>query len=192
MVLIIVFPRLAPWAIIARRSAAGKCALRPPPLPPHPLSNYNTGMSRRSILGRWSTHPAARLAFPGILLVLAVCLAYLPVWHAGFIWDDDYYVTANRLLTAPDGWYRIWFSWDSPSQYFPLTYTWFRFERDWWGLQPAGYHAMNLLLHAANALLLWRLLKRLDVPGSWLAAALFALHPVQVESVAWVSELRTC
>jgi tetratricopeptide (TPR) repeat protein len=135
-------------------------------------------------------HPRARLAFPGILLVLAVFLAYLPVWHAGFIWDDDYYVTANRLLTAPDGLYRIWFSWDSPSQYFPLTYTWFRFERDLWGLQPVGYHAMNLLLHAANALLLWRLLKRLDIPGSWLAAALFALHPVQVESVAWVSELK--
>ena len=126
----------------------------------------------------------------GLLLVAATFLAYLPVWHAGYIWDDDAYVTADRLLTAPDGLRRIWFSLDSPSQYFPLTYTWLRFEHDLWGLNPAGYHGMNLLLHTVNALLLWRLLKRLAVPGAWLGAALFALHPVQVESVAWVSELK--
>ena len=97
----------------------------------------------------------------GLLLVAATFLAYLPVWHAGYIWDDDVYVTANRLLTSPDGLRLIWFSLDSPSQYFPLTYTWLRFEHDLWGLNPAGYHGMNLLLHTANALLLWRLLKRL-------------------------------
>ncbi|MGA3269104.1 MAG: hypothetical protein ABSE16_20100, partial [Verrucomicrobiota bacterium] len=126
----------------------------------------------------------------GFALAAITLLAYLPVWHAGFIWDDDAYVTANPLLTAPDGLRRIWFTLDSPSQYFPLTYTWLRFERGLWGLHPAGYHGMNLLLHTANALLLWRLLKRLALPGAWLAAALFALHPVQVESVAWVSELK--
>jgi protein O-mannosyl-transferase len=127
---------------------------------------------------------------PGLLLVAAVVFAYQPVWHAGFIWDDDLYVTHNRLLTAPDGLQRIWFSLDSPSQYFPLTYTTFRLERALWGLNPAGYHWVNLLLHAANALLVWRLLRRLSVPGAWLAAAIFALHPVQVESVAWISERK--
>ncbi len=126
----------------------------------------------------------------GFALAALTLLAYLPVWHAGFIWDDDAYVTANPLLTAPDGLRRIWFTLDSPSQYFPLTYTWLRLERGLWGLHPAGYHGVNLLLHTANALLLWRLLKRLALPGAWLAAALFALHPVQVESVAWVSELK--
>jgi tetratricopeptide (TPR) repeat protein len=126
----------------------------------------------------------------GFALAALTLLAYLPVWHAGFIWDDDVYVTANPLLTAPDGLRRIWFTLDSPSQYFPLTYTWLRLERGLWGLHPAGYHGINLLLHTANALLLWRLLKRLALPGAWLAAALFALHPVQVESVAWVSELK--
>jgi len=126
----------------------------------------------------------------GLLLAALTLLAYWPVWHAGFIWDDDAYVTANPLLTAPDGLRRIWFTLDSPSQYFPLTYTWLRCERGLWGLHPAGYHGMNLLLHTANALLLWRLLQRLALPGAWLAAALFALHPVQVESVAWVSELK--
>ena len=126
----------------------------------------------------------------GLLLVAATLLAYLPAWHAGFVWEDAIYVTGNPLLTAPDGLRRIWFTLDSPSQYFPLTYTWLRFEHGLWGLQPAGYHGMNVALHAANALMLWRLLKRLAVPGAWLAAALFALHPVQVESVASISELK--
>ena len=120
----------------------------------------------------------------------ATILAYQPAWRAGFVWDDDLYVTHNRLLTAPDGLRRIWFSLESPSQYFPLVYTTFRFERALWGLQPAGYHWVNILLQAANALLVWRLLARLRLPGAWLAAAIFALHPVQVESVAWITERK--
>jgi len=126
----------------------------------------------------------------GFFLVVLILIAYQPAWHAGFIWDDDAYLTQNPLLTAPDGLRRIWFSLDSPSQYFPLTYTTFYIERAWWGLNPAGYHWVNLLLHAANALLVWRLLARLRVPGAWLAAAIFALHPVQVESVAWITERK--
>jgi tetratricopeptide (TPR) repeat protein len=126
----------------------------------------------------------------GLLLLLLICLAYLPAFHAGFIWDDDRYVTNNPLLTAPDGWWRIWFSLDSPSQYFPLTYSVFRLEHALWGGESAGYHGLNILLHAVNALLVWRLLQRLSVPGAWLAAAIFAVHPVQVESVAWISELK--
>jgi tetratricopeptide (TPR) repeat protein len=125
-----------------------------------------------------------------LLLVAATILAYQQAWRAGFIWDDDVYVTANRLLTAPDGLRRIWFSLESPSQYFPLVYTTFRLEYGMWGSNPAGYHWVNILLHAANALLLWQLLGRLRVPGAWFAAALFALHPVHVESVAWVTERK--
>lgn len=124
------------------------------------------------------------------LLVAAVLIAYFPATHAGYIWDDDVYVTQNPLLPAPDGLRRIWFSTDSPSQYFPLVYTTFRIEYGIWGLKPAGYHWDNILLHAANALLVWRLLARLKVPGAWLAAMIFALHPVQVESVAWVTERK--
>ncbi len=124
------------------------------------------------------------------VLALVTILAYQPVWRAGFIWDDDKYVTDNPLLTAPDGLWRIWFSFNSPSQYFPLAYTVFRLEHWLWGLNPAGYHWVNLLLHVANALLVWRLLWRLGVPGAWLAAAIFALHPVQVETVAWITELK--
>jgi protein O-mannosyl-transferase len=125
-----------------------------------------------------------------LVLVVTTILAYQPAWHGGFIWDDDAYITNNELLTAPDGLRRIWFSLDSPSQYFPLVYTMFRFERAWWGLSPTGYHFVNILLHLANALILWSLLARLRVPGAWLAGAIFALHPVQVESVAWITERK--
>jgi tetratricopeptide (TPR) repeat protein len=126
----------------------------------------------------------------GLLLAAATILVYQQAWHAGYIWDDDVYVTENKLLTAPDGLSRIWFSLDSPSQYFPLVYTSFRLEHALWGLHPAGYHWVNILLHTVNALLVWRLLGLLRVPGAWLAAAIFALHPVHVESVAWITERK--
>ena len=125
-----------------------------------------------------------------IVLVVLTIVAYLPALHGGFLWDDDMYVSKNVLLTAPDGLRRIWFSFDSPSQYFPLTYTTFRIERALWDLDTFGYHLVNLLLHIANALLVWRLLVRLKIPGAWLAAGIFALHPVQVESVAWITERK--
>jgi tetratricopeptide (TPR) repeat protein len=123
-------------------------------------------------------------------IVIAVWVAYLPAISGGFIWDDDAYVTENSMLTAADGLRRIWFSAHFQSQYFPLVYTTLRFERALWGLNPLGYHLVNACLHALNALLVWKLLKRLAVPGAWLAAAIFALHPVQVETVAWITELK--
>ena len=126
----------------------------------------------------------------GLLLAAATVLVYQQTWHAGYIWDDDVDVTENKLLTAPDGLSRIWFSLDSPSQYFPLVYTSFRLEHALWGLHPEGYHWVNILLHTVNALLVWGLLGLLRVPGAWLAAAIFALHPVHVESVAWITERK--
>ena len=130
-------------------------------------------------------------AFIFALVLTAVTIfVYRPAWNGGFLWDDDVYITNNELLTAPDGLRRIWFSLDSPSQYFPLVYTTFRVERAVWGLNPTGYHWINLVLHVANALLVWLVLARLKVPGGWLAGAIFALHPVQVESVAWITERK--
>jgi hypothetical protein len=124
------------------------------------------------------------------VLVIITAAAYLPAVRAGFIWDDDRYVTENYLLSEPDGLRRIWFSQDSPSQYFPMTYTTFRMEYSLWKLNPAGYHVVNIILHAVNALLLWYLLKRLSIPGAWFAAAVWALHPVNAESVAWITERK--
>jgi Flp pilus assembly protein TadD len=125
-----------------------------------------------------------------VILAAVTIFAYRPAWHGGFLWDDDDYIINNELLTAPDGWQRIWLSLDSPSQYFPFTYSTFRVEHALWGLNTTGYHWVNLLLHVGNALLVWAVLARLKVPGSWLAAAVFALHPVQVESAAWITERK--
>ena len=127
----------------------------------------------------------------GAIAIVAGCFtAYIPAIESGFIWDDDKYVTTNPLLSAPDGLYRIWFSTESPSQYFPLTYTLFRVEYQLWGLNPSGYHAVNIAIHAFNALLLWMILRRLWIPWAWLASAIFVLHPVHVESAAWITERK--
>src|SRR5262249_946783 len=126
----------------------------------------------------------------GLIIVAGTVAAYWPVFSAGFIWDDDAYVTQNQMLSAPDGLWRIWFTAHSQSQYFPLVYTTLRIEYGFWGLNPVGYHVVNVCFHIANALLLWALLRRLTVPWPWLVAAVFALHPVQVETVAWVTELK--
>jgi tetratricopeptide (TPR) repeat protein len=125
-----------------------------------------------------------------VLLMGLLLLCYWPAIHGGFIWDDDAYVTNNPLLTAPDGWQRIWFSTHRQSQFFPLVFTILRLEFSLWGLRPLGYHLVNVLLHGVNAILVWVVLKKLAVPGAWIAAALFAFHPVQVESVAWITELK--
>ncbi len=122
-------------------------------------------------------------------LCLAVLAAYLPALRAGFIWDDDRYVSANPLLASTDGLRRIWIPGETV-QYYPLVFTSFWVEHHLWGLAPGGYHAVNILLHAANALLVTALLARLPMRGAWLAGFLFALHPLQVESVAWVTERK--
>ena len=124
-----------------------------------------------------------------LVLPVVTILAYQHAWHGGFLWDDDAYIINNELLTTAKGWQRIWFSLHSPSQYFPLTYSTFRIERALWGLDTTGYHWVNLLLHVGNALLVGGA-GGLKIPGSWLAAVIFALHPVQVESVAWITERK--
>jgi hypothetical protein len=125
-----------------------------------------------------------------IAIIAATAIAYIPAMRAGYVWDDDKYVTDNPLVLEPDGLYRMWFSQDSPSQYFPMVFTSFRLEHILWGLNPLGYHITNVILHIINAVLLWLLLRYLSIPAAWLIAAIFALHPVQVESVAWIAERK--
>lgn len=126
----------------------------------------------------------------GALIFLLVLLAYIPAIRAGYIWDDDSYVTHNFMLRSLGGLWRIWFKLGATPQYYPLVHTGFWIEYHLWGLNPLGFHLTNVLLHAACALLFWRALLRLEVPGAWFAAAIFALHPVHVESVAWVTERK--
>lgn len=134
----------------------------------------------------------------GMLLALSALsfIAYLPAIRGGFVWDDDYYVHENPTLRSFAGLQKIWFDilrdprdYVLP-QYYPLTHTTFWVEHRIWGLDPTGYHVTNVLLHVASALLAWLILRRLEVPGAWLAAVLFAVHPVHVESVAWISERK--
>jgi len=129
------------------------------------------------------------LVAAGAILLLTV-VAYLPVLRAGYIWDDDDYITRNETLRSVDGLRQIWLVPRALPQYYPLVHTTFWCEYHLWGLSPYGYHVVNVLLHATSALLLWRLLLRLRVPGAWWAAAIFAVHPVMVESAAWITERK--
>jgi len=130
------------------------------------------------------------LAVAFLLAALTVA-AYLPAMQCGFIWDDDDdYIQNNTTLRSLDGLRRIWFEIGATQQYYPLVHTSYWLEYRLWALSPAGYHAVNVLLHALGVVLLWRVLKFLEVPGAWLAAAVFGLHPVQVESVAWITERK--
>ena len=126
----------------------------------------------------------------GLLIAVAVVIAYLPALDGGFIWDDDAYVTQNLALRSPEGLARIWLQPGAIPQYYPLVHTTFWVEYQLWGLAPFGFHLVNVLLHAATAFLVLLGLRRLEVPGAAFIAAAFALHPVHVESVAWITERK--
>jgi len=126
---------------------------------------------------------------PWLGLFLAVASAYGPAWRAGFIWNDSDYVTAPALRSL-GGLGRIWTEVGATEQYYPVLHSWFWLQHGCFGDAPAGYHLVNLLLHALAAGLFALVLRRLGVAGAWLAALLFALHPVAVESVAWIAEQK--
>ena len=119
----------------------------------------------------------------------ATLLAYAPAIRAGFIWNDSDYVTAPALRSL-SGLGRIWFELGATEQYYPILHSAFWVEHKLWGDATTGYHVVNILLHATSACLLVAMLRRLAIPGAWLAGFLFALHPVYVESVAWISEQK--
>ena len=122
-------------------------------------------------------------------LLVAVVLIYEPAWQGGLIWDDDHHVTAPGIRSWR-GLYRIWFDLKATQQYYPLLHSAFWIEHKLWGDATLGYHLANILQHAAAAVLVALILRRLKIPGAYLAAAVFALHPVNVESVAWITEQK--
>ena len=124
------------------------------------------------------------------LILFASIIAYFPAMGGGFIWDDNDYVTENPTLRDASGLRAIWIDPSATPQYYPLVHSSFWVEYQIWGLHPTGYHIVNVLIHIANALLLWRVLERFNVSVAWFAAFVFAIHPVHVESVAWITERK--
>ena len=140
-------------------------------------------------------------------IIIAVAAVYLPALRGEFVWDDFLLITGNPLLQNFSGLLEIWSGRRTVDYiYYPLTNTVFWIEHHLFGANivvgafhrsevvmidhATGYHVVNILLQIANALLVWRLLKRLNIPGAWLAGLLFGIHPIHVASVAWISELK--
>ncbi|MBK7977129.1 MAG: tetratricopeptide repeat protein [Deltaproteobacteria bacterium] len=132
----------------------------------------------------------ARRAACALAIVVAAVAAYAPALRAGYVWDDDKHVTENPTLRGFGGLRAIWSDGFATPQYYPLVHTSYWIEHRLWGLAPFGYHVDNVLLHLAGAWLFYRVLAWLTLPGAGIAAALFALHPVHVESVAWITERK--
>ncbi len=122
-------------------------------------------------------------------IFILVFISYFPAINGGFIWDDDTFLTDNPIMAKPDALKRFWVTTEAPD-YFPLVSTTLWLQRLIWGLNPMGYHIFNIVLHAFNGVMLWLILYKLRFRSAWLAAAIFAVHPVHVESVAWITEIK--
>ncbi len=130
-----------------------------------------------------------REAWGAAFVACAAVIAYIPSLSGAFIWNDSDYVTA-RALRSLRGLGLIWTKVGATQQYYPLLHSFFWIQHRLWSDQPVGYHVVTVLLHAGAAVLFGAVLRRLAAPGAWLAALLFALHPVHVESVAWITEQK--
>jgi protein O-mannosyl-transferase len=125
----------------------------------------------------------------GLLLLAVTFAAYKPAWNGGLLWDDSGHITKPELRSV-NGLARIWTEPGATQQYYPLVHSVFWLEYRLWGGSTTGYHLLNIFLHVLSALLLLLIMRHLEIPGAWFIAALFALHPVMVESVAWITELK--
>jgi tetratricopeptide (TPR) repeat protein len=124
-----------------------------------------------------------------LILAVVTMLAYQPAWHGGLLWDDDANIASPELRSL-DGLRRIWFEPRATQQYYPLLYSSYWLQQRFWGDSPTGYHLVNLLLHIGCVVLVLKILRFLRIPGAELATIVFALHPVNVETVAWITERK--
>ena len=137
-----------------------------------------------------ATRPVWSPLLWGGLLVALTLFVYWPTLGNTFVSDDREYVVHNAALRSTQGLYDIWFTLGTVQQYYPIVFSSLWLDYQLWGLEAHGYHLANMLMHAVAAVLLWQVLLRLKLPGAWFAAAVFAVHPVHVESVAWISERK--
>lgn len=139
------------------------------------------------LLRLWWEHGWVRVS----VLAIVTLAAYWPCLHGQFVWDDDAWTLKLRgLFQKPEGLVEIWTNLTALQQYYPLTATTFWLDYHFWGFWTWPYHVENVLLHIGATVLFWRLLKHLEVPGATLAAGVFALHPLMVESAGWITERK--
>lgn len=135
-------------------------------------------------MSRWQT------AVWALVFVVAAFAAYQPALNAGFFWDDDVFITQNPQMSSPTGLLQIWFQPSTSPHYYPLLLTVFWLLEKCFGSSAAGYHFVNVALHAVNAFLILLLGRRLGFRHAWIASLLFLLHPINVQSVAWITEMK--
>ena len=166
-----------------RRRPAAQAGPSPPPIDASPSTGSQPALARWASLLAWSRHPATA----GLVLCIIVAASFYPALWAGFVLDDNLFAE-SPVIQAWSGIWNIWFSpadIEGEGHYWPITYTSFWLEDKLWGITPFGTHLVNVLLYMTNVLLLWCLLRHLSVPGAWAVAAVFAVHPMHVDSVAW-------
>jgi tetratricopeptide (TPR) repeat protein len=167
-----------------KKKKSPEVAAQKPASPPRPTSPLQTGLPSNPATISWKV-----LLQCGVM-VAAVFAIYGPALQGDWLWDDDTYITGNFLLHTLAGLGKIWFEPGATRDYYPLSSTvqWMQWQL--WGMNTLGYHLTNVVLHIVSSLLVWRLLSKFGLRLAWLGGLLFAIHPVQVESVAWISELK--
>src|SRR6266699_4361546 len=149
-----------------------------------PAHSEKISPDKSSVMSWWK-----RQWFFCLILAVVTMLAYQPAWHGGLLWDDDANIASPELRSL-DGLRRIWFEPRATQQYYPLLYSSSWLQERFWRDSPTGYHLVNLLLHIGCVVLVLKILRLLRIPGAELATIIFALHPVNVETVAWIAERK--
>ena len=139
---------------------------------------------------RDTTRDPRKTRMPAVALLVLSLIAFSPALLNGYVWDDDVLLTNNVNVRTLAGLWQCWFNPTANLDFYPMTFTSWWIEYKLWGYNPIGYHLVNVLMHGVNAVLVWTILRLLNVRYAWLIAALFAIHPVQVESVTWVAERK--
>ncbi len=156
----------------------------------HKRKKYPDNPSPQVRSGIYTTSVRPILALAGAAVIaVAAFAAYFHCLSGGFIVDDDKLLTDNQLVMATDGLHKLWCTTEA-LDYWPATNTTLWTEWRLWSANSTGYHVTNLILHVVEALLIWVVLRSLSIPGAFLAGMIFAIHPVNVESVAWISQRK--